>query len=64
MVDRQPVEQRRPAAALPLADALLSDAAFPELTRLTRTVDALREAGLAHFDIGEFSNGPPEATNY
>jgi len=40
-----------------------SDAAVPELTRLARTMDALREALLAHFDTGVFSNGPREAMN-
>jgi transposase len=40
-----------------------SDAAVPELTRLARTMDALREALLAHFDTGGFSNGPREAMN-
>jgi hypothetical protein len=35
-----------------------SDAAVPELIRVARPVDALREALLAHFDTGGFSNGP------
>ena len=40
-----------------------SDAALPELIRLARTMDALREALLAHFDTGGFSNGPRGAMN-
>ncbi|WP_322749850.1 MULTISPECIES: transposase [unclassified Frankia] len=39
------------------------DAAIPELARLARTMDALREALLAHFDTDGFSNGPREAMN-
>jgi hypothetical protein len=35
-----------------------SDAAVPGLTRLARTVDALRAALSAPFDTGGLSNGP------
>jgi len=35
----------------------------PELHRLARTIDALREEFLAYFDTGGVSNGPTEAIN-
>jgi hypothetical protein len=39
------------------------EVAFPELSRMARTTDALREAVLTDIDTGGFSNGPPEAMN-